>query len=145
MAHSGDFSIDLKVSNYAGLIARLEQGGKAARAEILKAVGESASRMYQRTYDLAPKKTFFMVEHLRTDFSKGGFTFETGWVATDFLGTTDEKGNSRAFYPPFVELGTRHMRAQPSLSIAFREEEPRFKAAISRALDKAYRSGTRSA
>lgn len=134
---SAEFNAEVKVIGIDGLEARLAKGGKAARAAILKVVGESAARIHQRTVDLCPKRTFYMAEHVRTDFSEGGFIFETGWDASDFLGTVDERGQPRSFYPFFVEFGTRHMAAQPSLSIAFLEEEPRYKSELDAALRRA--------
>lgn len=133
----GEFNVSVSVVNVDGLTARLERGGKKARQAILDAVGESAARLESRTIDLAPKLSGYMAEHVRTDFSKGGFIFETGWDATDFEGTTDANGHPRSFYPFFVEFGTKHMAAQPSLSIAYAEEEPRYKAALSEAMRKA--------
>ena len=136
----GEFNVSVTVVNLDGLTARLERGGKKARQAILDAVGESAARLEQRTIDLCPKDTGYMAEHVRTDFSDKGFIFETGWDATDFEGTTDAQGHPRSFYPFFVEFGTRHMAAQPSLSIAYAEEEPRYKAALDDALRRALES-----
>jgi HK97 gp10 family phage protein len=132
-----DLNIGLKVSGVDALVARFERGGKAAREAILRVVGESAARLHQRTVDLAPKRSGYMAEHVRTDFSRSGLSFETGWDASDFLGTIDEHGRERPFYPLYVEFGTRHMAAQPSLSIAYAEEEPLFKAELSEALRRA--------
>ena len=133
----GEFNVNVTVVNLDGLTARLERGGKRARQAILDAVGESAARLEQRTIDLCPKLSGYMAEHVRTDFSNKGFIFETGWDAQDFLGTTDAEDKPRAFYPFYVEFGTRHMAAQPSLSIAYAEEEPRYKAALSEAMHRA--------
>ena len=130
----GEFNMSVTVVNLDGLTARLERGGKAARQAILDAVGESAARLEQRTIDLCPKASGYMSEHVRTDFSNAGFIFETGWDQSDFLGTTDEQGHPRSFYPFFVEFGTKHMAAQPSLSIAYAEEQPRYMAALDKAL-----------
>jgi HK97 gp10 family phage protein len=134
-----EWNISVTILGMEGLEARLARGGKKARAAILAVVGESASRMHQRTHDLCPKDTFYMSEHIRTDFSKGGFVFETGWDAKDFLGHKNPvtKQIIRAFYPFYVEFGTRTMSAQPSLSIAYREEAPKYKAALERALRRA--------
>ena len=132
-----DIQIGVKVIGIEGVIARFERGGKAARQGILDVTGEAAARIHQRTVDLCPKKSGFMSENVRTDFSDSGLSFETGWDARDFLGTVDEQGNPRSFYPFFVELGTRHMAAQPSLSIAYAEELPRYRAELSEALRRA--------
>lgn len=139
---SADFNGSLVVKNRAALRANLAAALERAKKEMKREVGESAARLQTRTIDLCPKRTFYMSEHVRADFSAGGYTYSVGWLATDFIGTRDAKGNRRAFYPPFVEFGTRHMRAQPSLSIAYREEEPRFKAALAKALSTAYGRST---
>jgi hypothetical protein len=131
---SADWNIDVKAADTSGLEAYLAAGGRRARQAILDAIGESAARIYQRTVDLCPKDTFYMSEHVRTDFSAGGFIAENGWDARDFIGTQDAHGKPRAFYPFYVEFGTRHMRARPSLSIAFAEEAPRFTRSLERAV-----------
>lgn len=140
---SGDFDTHLKVINSDGLKVNLSAALERAKKEIRRVVGESAIRVQVRTIDLCPKDTFFMSEHVRADFSPGGYKYTVGWDANDFVGTEDENGRPRPFYPPYVEFGTRKMRAQPSLSIAFIEEEPRFKANMAKALSTAYARGTR--
>ncbi|MEO7102876.1 MAG: HK97-gp10 family putative phage morphogenesis protein [Gemmatimonadaceae bacterium] len=134
---SAEFNVDVTVQNVDGLIANIVAKNKTALKLILAAVGNSAARLQQRTIDLCPKDTFYMSEHVRADFSENGYTYEVGWDAKDFLGTIDEKGRPRAFYPYFVELGTRHMAAQPSLGIAFAEEQPRYKAELANAMARA--------
>lgn len=143
MQLSGDFNGVVSVRNADGLIANLQQVYSRVRREIKVVVGDSASRIEQRTIDLCPKRSFYMSEHVRTKFSKTGYTYTVGWTADDFIGTTDATGQPRSFYPFFIEFGTRRMRARPSLSIAYKEEEPRFKAGISKALSEAYARGTR--
>lgn len=131
------YNFQVKLSNVDGLIANIVARNEKAKRLILAAIGSSAARLHQRTVDLCPKDTFYMSEHVRSDFSAHGYTFETGWDARDFLGTTDIHGRPRAFYPFFVEFGTRHMVAQPSLTIAFQEEIPKYQASLARAMAEA--------
>lgn len=135
---SGDFNRRVRVRNADALKANLGRLLKSAKKAVRLSVSEAADRITARTIDLCPKDTFYMSEHVRTTFSKAGFTFTVGWDALDFIGTTDDKGQLRSFYPFFVEFGTRHMRAQPSLSIAYVEERPRYQAALAAAMKNAY-------
>lgn len=135
---NGDFNGSVTVRNVDALKANLARVQKNAKKAILDAVGTAAAKIHTRTVDLCPKDTFFMSEHVRTDFSPGGYTFTTGWQATDFIGTTDATGKPRSFYPFFVEFGTRRMRARPSLSIAYAEELPRFQRSLAAAMRNAY-------
>lgn len=135
---TGDFNGSVVVRDAQSLKANLARVTKNAKKAIRDAVGEAASKIHSRTIDLCPKDTFFMSEHVRTDFSPGGYAFTTGWQASDFIGTTDAKGRPRSFYPFFVEFGTRNMRAHPSLSIAYQEELPRFQRNLAAAMKNAY-------
>ncbi len=135
---TGDFNGRVTVRNADSLKANLARAQEGAKKAILHAVGEAASKIAQRTIDLCPKRTFFMSQNVRTDFSLHGYAFTVGWWATDFLGSVDNAGRQRSFYPLFVEFGTRHMVAQPSLTIAYQEEEPRFKRSLEIAMKNAY-------
>lgn len=134
---NNDFDVSLTVRGVEGLAANFQATNARVQRNVRDVNGRSAARLHARTVDLCPKDTFFMSEHVRTDFSAGGLTFETGWDASDFIGTTDEDGNERSFYPPYVEFGTMHQRAQPSLTLAYIEEEPRYKQELSEALRSA--------
>lgn len=135
---SGDFNGRVRVRDADGLKVNLARAFTSAKKAIKVSVADAADRITQRTIDLCPKDTFYMSEHVRTTFSESGYVFTVGWDARDFIGTTDEKGHLRAFYPFFVEFGTRHMRAQPSLSIAYAEEKPRFARGLAAAMKNAY-------
>lgn len=131
MQINADWNLEAKVANIDGIVANFHAANAGIQRDVLALVGDTAARIHQRTVDLCPKKTFYMSEHVRTDFSDGGYTVETGWDAGDFLGTTDAQGHARSFYPFYVEFGTRHMRAQPSLSLAYREQTADFSARLS--------------
>jgi HK97 gp10 family phage protein len=126
MRLNNEWDVELKVQNIDGIVANFHAASAGVQRDVLALVGDFGARMEQRTVDLCPKRTFYMSEHVRTDFSDAGYTVETGWDASDFLGTTDAHGHPRSFYPPYVEFGTRHMRAQPSLTLAWNELSPAF-------------------
>lgn len=136
MATSGP-QINAVMHGLNGLAANFYAKNKNAAKYVKDVVGRNAALIQTRTIDLCPKDTFYMSEHVRADFSKDGYNVVIGWDAKDFLGTLDEKGHARAFYPPYVEFGTRHMMAQPSLSIAYQEQIPIYRQELNAALRRA--------
>jgi HK97 gp10 family phage protein len=103
------------------------------------AVQDAAERVYQRAYDLAPKRTYFMVEHLRMETSPDALTFEVGYREQDFTGA------GFAFYPVFVEFGTTRMAAQPHLFPASEEVRPHFQRTMQRLVREAINRRSRAA
>jgi HK97 gp10 family phage protein len=140
MRLNADFNVEVKLDSLEGLVANFYATNRRIQKEVKELVGDIASKIHQRTVDLCPKDTFYMSEHVRTDFSDQGYTFEVGWDAADFLGTFDAKGRPRAFYPFFVEFGTKKMRAQPSLSLAWKEVTPEFSGRLNTILSRATQS-----
>lgn len=94
------------------LLRKVDEIARAeARASVRRA-GEEFRRIVQATvaYD-----TGFMHDHVRVEYTPGGYAFEGGWNANDF----DAAG--LPFYPPFVEFGTSRHMAQPSIEPAYYE------------------------
>jgi HK97 gp10 family phage protein len=139
MLINGEFNISVKTTNLDGLVSRFDNARSKIRREVKAAVGRSAARLQSRVIDICPKDTFYMSEHVRADFTPSGLVVRVGWDARDFLGTEDDKGRRRSFYPFFVEYGTRHMTGRFPLTRATREEEPLFRAELNRALQSAAR------
>lgn len=106
---------------------------KTIKNRIRVVVADYGEKIYQRTYDLAPKKTYFMVDHLHLDFTQDGFNFTVGWRASDF------EAEGFDFYPLFQELGTITAAAQPSLGPASRMYTAHFRKAVATAMKKAAR------
>lgn len=123
--------LTLGVRNAPRVALQLRAFSKSAREGIRDVVGEYGAKQHARTYDLCPKDTFFMADHIRTVFSKGGYHYQTGWYEREF------RAAGRAFYPPFQEYGTRFMSAQPCLFPARDEILPRFNRALAAAIRKA--------
>lgn len=99
------------VANFHGTEAAIVDGFRASAqtaAELVVAV----------TRQLCAYDTGFMRDHVRIWYSRSGLVFEVGWDATDFF------NEGLAFYPWFVEFGTRTMDAQPALLPAYEYVTP---------------------
>ena len=42
-------------------------------------IGEYAAKQTAMAIDLCPKDTFFMADHIRVEFSRGGYSYQIGW------------------------------------------------------------------
>lgn len=109
----GAFAFELGVRNLQGLVANFY----ATERDIVEAMQQAAQRaadlVQQVTQATCAVDTGFMREHVRTWHSATGLVWEVGWDAADFFAAGE------AFYPWFVELGTRYMAAQPALLPAY--------------------------
>lgn len=116
--------MELSVRGSQALVANFY----ATEVDIVEAMRESAQRaaelLVQVVQQICAVDTGFMRDHVRTWFSPTGLVFEGGWDAADFFGA------GLAFYPWFVEFGTRHMAAQPALLPAWDYVVPIFLAEL---------------
>lgn len=130
--------ITLDVKNVDPVVRRLRAYSEETRAAIKDLVGETAAEQYQRTYDLCPKDTYFMADHIVTQFTRQGYGYQMGWREADF------RGAQLPFYALFQELGFRHWISgrfiqNPSLRPAWAEISPRFQRALAALLRKGRR------
>jgi hypothetical protein len=100
----------------------------AAERDILDAAKLAAERggelLRTVVQSICAVDTGYMRDHVRLWLSASGLVFEVGWDATDFLGA------GLAFYPFFVEYGTRYMAAQPALGPAWTYVQPIYAADV---------------
>jgi HK97 gp10 family phage protein len=76
--------------------------------------------MYAIADVLCARRTGFMASQLTVRLTEGGYGVAVGWYAEDFLSA------GLSFYPPYVELGTSRMSAQPAIGPAFDVVAPQF-------------------
>jgi HK97 gp10 family phage protein len=125
-------TLTLSGGNAAGRIANVfGKVDTVTRQAVQEVVADAGAREYQRAYDLAPKLTFFLADHLRYRLTKDRLAYEIGWKSSDFT--------SEGFAPYFqyTEFGTSKMAARPCLFPAREEIRPYFRANLSRALRQA--------
>jgi hypothetical protein len=127
--------IGLSVRNASAVQANLRQYGDDVRQAAVAVMEESAERAYQTAYGLAPKRTGFMANQLRKEFTPQRFGYRVGFREADF-------GSN--FYPPYVIFGTRYQTAQDFLFAPFESEKARVKQEL-KAVLRPRRSGRRAA
>jgi HK97 gp10 family phage protein len=105
--------MELSVRNESGLAANFYAAERDV-VEAMRAAAERAAELVQQVVQMTcAVDTGFMRDHVRVYRSPNGLVWEVGWDATDFFNA------GLAFYPWFVEFGTRFMAAQPSLLPAY--------------------------
>lgn len=126
---------ELGIRDASAMVANFRAADKILQREVRASVTASAEKTVRIMRRICPVDTGFMRAHISKHVSPGGLAFEVGWDASDFIGA------GLAFYPFFVEYGTRFMRAQPTLRPAYAQAAPLFerdlRAAIQRAADRA--------
>lgn len=124
----GALHFELGVRALQGLAANFHKADQEAQREIKAAVRQSAEDTLALAIMLCPKRTGFMSENIKVRYTASELAFEVGWEAADFY----EAGF--AFYPFFVEFGTRFMSAQPSLGPAWEHERSAFEQNVAQAI-----------
>ena len=128
--------LSLQIKNVDPVIRRLRAYPPAARKGIRAVIGEYAAKEYQMAYDLCPKDTFFMADHIRVEFSPGGYAYYLGWRRRDFTAA------GKSFYALYQELSFRHWLSgkiihNPCLQPTRAVMRPRFERDLARALREA--------
>jgi len=122
---------ELGIRNLDALAVNFHHVDDVLQNEARQVVADTAADTVSLAFLLCPKRTQFMADHIKAWFTASGLGFEVGWDATDFI----EAGF--AFYPYFVEFGTRFMSAQPSLGPAWDQLQQQFRERMSCALGAA--------
>lgn len=104
------------------LLRKLAQIEPALRAAMQREVKIAAVNIERGAKQRAPVDTGRLRNSIAHEIHEGGLNAEIG---------------SNVDYAPFVEFGTRRMRAQPYLFPAFEEERPKYMDRLRRALSKA--------
>lgn len=112
--------LSLSFKNAAAVAANFHDYDQKAHKAIRELVREAGQYCHDLTVFLCPVDTGFMSEHVRVIYGREGYTFEVGWLEEDFIAA------GLAFYPIFVEFGTRFMHAQPSLYPAYQDTKEWF-------------------
>lgn len=131
--------LNLSFRNMGAVVANFRAADAVLQTEVRVAVTDAGEFCRELAYFLSPVDTGFMREHLKTLYSDDGLVFETGWLEEDFLVA------GLAFYPIYVEFGTRYMAAQPSLSPAYQDTKVDFKRRISAAVRASFARAARTA
>lgn len=126
---------ELGVRDARAMVANFRSADAILQREVRASVTASADRTVRIMRRICPVDTGFMRAHIAKHVSASRLVFEVGWDASDFFGA------GLAFYPFFVEYGTRFMRAQPTLRPAYAQAAPLFeadlRAALARAVERA--------
>jgi HK97 gp10 family phage protein len=120
--------LSLSFKNAAAVAANFKHYDEGSHKVIRELVREAGQYCHDLTVFLCPVDTGFMRDHVRVLYGKEGYSFEVGWLEEDFLAA------GLAFYPIFVEFGTRFMAAQPSLVPAYQDTKEWFVPALGDAL-----------
>lgn len=100
--------------------------------KVVKKTGEAA---FSTAYADAPKRTHFMVDHLRLAFGSDGLSYELGFRESDFAKA------GLAFYPIYVIFGTRFQQPNDFLFPANREARGEFRSDLRAALSAGWAQG----
>jgi HK97 gp10 family phage protein len=136
----GALDLEFGVRNTAGLAANFHAADRDVQDAMREIMDRGADLIVDITKQLVPRDTGFMGDHVAKRRVAGGLGYEVGWDASDFIAA------GLAFYPVFVELGTRMMAAQPSLGPAYNYATPIIqqdaRAILRRAIERIGRRGT---
>lgn len=105
--------LELSVRNESALVANFFALDAEIQVAMQLAAASAADLVRQVVQSTCAVDTGFMRDHVRIWKSPTGLVWEVGWDAGDFFDA------GLAFYPFFVEYGTRFMAAQPSLGPAY--------------------------
>lgn len=106
---------ELSVQGVEGLIANIYAADPLIKDAVRQVNQRAGKTIRERTQATCAYDTGFMSEHVKDVYTPSGLAFEVGWDATDFY----EAGKPPYF--EFLEFGTVHMAAQPSLIPAYDE------------------------
>lgn len=122
----------------SALAANFQAADTRAQKRAREIVGKYAEKQFRLTRELAPVDTGFLRAHIRKRISENGLAYEVGVREEDF------EGAGKAFYPVYLEFGTRFMAARPFIFPARDKVAPEFKRALRSELSAAIRRrGTR--
>lgn len=91
------------VEGMAGLAANFRAFDQAVQRRAQQATEDDGRALQGLFKEEAPKRTHFMADHTRLDFTPRGLGYSVGYDAMDF------EAAGLDFYVPFVVYGTRFM------------------------------------
>lgn len=116
--------ISIEVRGASGIVANIHAANRRVGTNVRRRMREVGEEQLQATKDAAPKRTGFMADHTRLDFSPEGLAYTIGYQENDF---------SAAGLPPYyvyVILGTSRQAANPFLFNVHEQYRARLTAAI---------------
>lgn len=113
------------------LIRNIYAADRIAVEAIRATTRRSGTRAYKAAQRYCPVDTRFMKDNMRLEFSDDDLIWELGWDEGDF------EAAGLPFYPPYQEYGTSRNVAQPSVTPAHFEEEPRYQRELARDIEAA--------
>jgi HK97 gp10 family phage protein len=123
MARSSFLTFD--TSQLSALVANFYAADEEIQSEALRLVESAGDAMVEVAQGISPVDTGFMRDHIKKRVTERGYAVSIGWEAEDF------ESAGLQFYPPFVELGTSRMPAQPTIWPAYDEVAPQFEQDLS--------------
>jgi hypothetical protein len=129
------------MKNRAAVELALGRRSEAVKRRLRSVVQARGFDCFTLAAGLCAFRTGYMLSQMKLDFTPKGFGWTVGWRARDFIGTIDQQGRPRSFYPPFVVLGTSRQRPQDNLTPAFAAVAPALSRDVRTAVRDAIRSG----
>jgi HK97 gp10 family phage protein len=117
--------LDFDTAQLSALVANFYAADRDVKAAAQALVERSGDAMIEIAQTISPVDTGFMRDHIRKRVTEQGMAVSIGWESADF----EEAGLQ--FYPPYVELGTMRMTAQPTIWPAYDEVAPQFEQELS--------------
>lgn len=127
--------LNFRIRDEQALYANFRAFDRTYVASVKRTVKRNGARMLELIRAYVAFDTGRMLRLARVDYSASGLTFEGGWSAQDFY------AEGEPFYPPFVELGTSRMAAQPSLLPAYQEIQGRLREDLLRDMRRSVNRG----
>lgn len=118
--------LTFKIRDTAGIVANFRSMDRRLVTDVKRSVKRNGSRMLELVHAYVAFDTGRMLRLVKVIYSPSGLVFECGWLAVDFY------AEGEPFYPPYVELGTSRMSAQPALLPAWLEVQGKLRSDISR-------------
>jgi HK97 gp10 family phage protein len=119
------------------LAANFQAADARAQRAVRGVVAKYAEKQFRLTRELAPVDTGFLRSHIRKRVSDDGLAYEVGVREDEFSDA------GKAFYPIYLEFGTRFMAARPFIFPARDAVAPEFRRALSAELRAAIRRRSR--
>lgn len=128
--------VTMLVRNTDGLKAKLKARHREQKQAVLAVAEREGNETYAIAHSLANRDTGYMADHLRLTFTRGGFNWNVGFRAEDFVGQVNPVTGQEitAFYPVFVILGTRFYAGNDFLTAAMRSRREMIRQSYARAI-----------
>lgn len=118
--------LTFKIRDQSAIVGNFRAYDRQLQINLRRTVTRNSNRMLELIRAYVAFDTGRMLRLAKVVKSPSGLVFEGGWLAADFF------NEGEPFYPPYVELGTSRMSAQPSLLPAYLETVGRLRSDIAR-------------